>query len=94
MVVCGEHCFPAVEWEGGLVPEARSYRQTVLPHQTGVAMDALFPRAEAAKDPGDRDLWGELCELERAGLRLAKKETKNKKEPQTKAAADGLSKSD
>ena len=43
------------EWEGGLVPEARSYLQTMLPHQCG-DRDALFPRAEAAAEPGDRDL--------------------------------------
>ena len=72
LVQCGDHVFPGVEWEGELVPEARSYRQTRLPYQTGLLMDELFPRAGAIEDPGDRDLWGELGELERARLELVK----------------------
>ena len=67
--------------------EAWAYRQTKLPHQTGNKMNELFPRAEAGKDPGDKDLWGELGDLERAGLEIArsrvkKERTKAKIEPQ------------
>ncbi len=73
LVQCGDYTFPGVEWEGELVPEARSYKQTRLPHQTGSLMNELFPKAEAVEDPGDRDLWGELGDLERAGLETVAK---------------------
>ena len=56
LVQCGDHVFPGVEWEGELVPGARSYRQTRLPHQTGLLMNEHFPRTEAIEGPGDRDL--------------------------------------
>ena len=51
LVECGGYMFPGIEWEGELVAEAWSYRQTKLPHQTGNEMNELFPRAEAVKDP-------------------------------------------
>ena len=60
--------FPQTEFEGAMVPEAYSYRQDKLPHLHGNEA-ALFPRAVAAPDKGDRDLEPEISELEAAGLK-------------------------
>ena len=50
----GGHDFPKVLYEGMEVPEACSYRQTELPH-VQPDLEALFPKAVAAPDAGDRD---------------------------------------
>ena len=46
--------FPTVEWEGMQVPEARSYLQTLLPHQCK-EQSRLFPTAQVSDQPEDRD---------------------------------------
>ena len=48
------HDFPKVLYEGMEVPEAWSYNQTELPHLQR-DLEALFPKAVAAPDAGDRD---------------------------------------
>ncbi len=70
------HVFPATrcdELGGQLVAEARSYHQSVLPHQLSGDLDAYFPRAVAVDDAGDEDPLVDES-LERRGLKLAREE--------------------
>ncbi len=62
--------FPAVHWDGELVPEAWSYKQTKLPHQLGAIMQSIFPMAKVARGAGDQDYERETCELELHGQAL------------------------
>ena len=71
MMQIGGHTFPAVVWDEDLVPEAWSYRQTCLPHQTGSSMNTLFPVAVAAEGAGDCDFEDGPCALERRGREVA-----------------------
>ena len=66
----GDHQFPAVWWEGGWVPEAKSYAQTVLPHRIGPAMEETFPRATVCKRELLDDFDQRMSELETEGQRL------------------------
>ena len=51
------HLYPAVEWEGELVPEAYLHDDRVLPHQVQGDLDKLFPRLTAC-DERTEDLEG------------------------------------
>ena len=66
----GDHQFPAVWWEGGWVPEAKSYDQKLLPHHLGPAMDETFPKATVCERAQLNDLDQRTCELEAEGKRL------------------------
>ena len=68
----GEHSFPAVWWEGGWVPEAKSYEMKVLPHQLAQRMDSTFPRAKVVGQAPPQDFDSLQSELEREGERLGK----------------------
>ena len=68
----GGHPFPAVWWEGGWVPEVRSYEMKVLPHQLGQEVDRTFPRAVVLSPEPPRDLDFEKSELEQEGERLGR----------------------
>ena len=77
------HCFPGTRCEelgDQLVPEARSYNQSKLPHLTSGNFKALFPKATACKEEGGEDPPEDKA-LEERGLRRAR-ETKEKKEEQ------------
>ena len=63
--------YVGVQWEGQWVPEARSYRQVVLPHLLP-AMAAMFPVAKACSGAGGEDLEFEPCELEERGLAIGR----------------------
>ncbi len=74
------HVFPATrcdELGGQLVAEARSYHQSVLPHQLSGDLDAYFPRAVAVDDAGDEDPLVDES-LERRGLKLAREEEEDR----------------
>ena len=51
-----ESWFPTELWEGIWVPEARSYRQTALPHLAVSCLDDYFPKAVAPTDRGGLDV--------------------------------------
>ena len=66
------YTFKAVECEGTFVPEAWSYKQTMLPHLMGRDMDVLFPTAVAARHAGDEDYVPVPCDLEARGQEIVK----------------------
>ena len=66
----GDHQFPAVWWEGGWVPAAKSYANTVLPHRVGPAMEETFPRATVCERELLDDFDQRMSELETEGQRL------------------------
>ena len=68
--------FPAVHWDGELVPEAWSYKQTKLPHQLGAIMQSIFPMAKVARGAGDQDYEPEPCDLEEHGQSLVRSLTR------------------
>ena len=68
----GEHTFPAVWWEGGWVPEAKSYHMTVLPHQLGERINEMFPRAEVVGPAPPQDYDNLKSDLEKEGERLGR----------------------
>ena len=70
LYMVGSQAFPAVWWEGGWVPEAKSYCMTVLPHQLGLEIDRVFPRAIVTSRVPPKDLDWEKCDLEKEGERL------------------------
>ena len=65
MCQAGEHSFPATWWEGGWVPEARSYHMTVLLRQLGQRMGSTFPLGK-----GGQHFDALRSELGREGGRL------------------------
>ncbi len=67
------YAFPAVKWEGCLVPEAWSYKQLCLPHLVA-AMEATFPVAVASKGTVDADHVPEPCLLEQRGMEMVARE--------------------
>ena len=62
--------FPNVKFEDADVPEAFEHDVSVLPHEHE-DLEARFPRAVAARPPGDRDMDAE-DELERTGMEIGK----------------------
>ena len=67
------YAFPAVKWEGCLVPEAWSYKQLCLPHLVA-AMEATFPVAVASKGTVGADHVPEPCLLEQRGMEMVARE--------------------
>ena len=68
--------FPAVMWEGGWVPEARSYKQDCLPHQVN-NHEAVFPRAMTSPSLGCQDLDVDVGELESHGQGIGRRKSGN-----------------
>ena len=64
--------FPATQWNGEVIPEAKSYDfLKCLPHQTR-DLERIFPRAQAASALEDKDVEG-ISELEHRGLYIGMK---------------------
>ena len=83
MVTAEGQCFSGTRCEelgDQLVPEARSYNQSKLPHLTSGDLNALFPKATACKEEGGEDPPEDTV-LEERGLRRVR-EAKEKKEEQ------------